>query len=207
MNIVPLESIKNDSENLTLQKQSESLLKKAQMHQINTEVDQSAATELIGQVKSILKALEGRRKAFTTGANDYIKTVNILYRGLKEPLERAEKVLKQKMGAFFRKQEELRQKEEIKLKKKMDRAAEKGKEIPIEQPKIESQKSVKTENSGASFIKVWKHEIIDAEKVPREFCKPDEVKLNAAVKAGLRSIPGVKIYEDVQTRIKTYWQD
>jgi hypothetical protein len=32
--------------------------------------------------------------------------------------------------------------------------------------------------------------------VPREYCCPDEGKIRQAVAAGVRVIPGVKIYED-----------
>ena len=40
----------------------------------------------------------------------------------------------------------------------------------------------------------WAYEVLDADAVPREFCAPDPGKINAAVAAGARSIPGVRIY-------------
>jgi hypothetical protein len=47
---------------------------------------------------------------------------------------------------------------------------------------------------------VWKYEIVDPFKVPREFCTPDAGLINAAVKSGAREIPGIKIYSEDQIR-------
>lgn len=42
----------------------------------------------------------------------------------------------------------------------------------------------------------WKHEIENMDVVPREFCSPDPVKINAAIKSGVRAIAGVRIYSE-----------
>jgi len=44
--------------------------------------------------------------------------------------------------------------------------------------------------------KVWTFEVRDAAQIPREYLIVDERKLRAAVRSGLREIPGVRIYED-----------
>lgn len=41
----------------------------------------------------------------------------------------------------------------------------------------------------------WTYEVEQPEAVPREFCDPAPGKLRAAVNAGVRSIPGVRIYQ------------
>ncbi len=50
--------------------------------------------------------------------------------------------------------------------------------------------------------KVWKFEVTDANQVPREYLEVDETKIRKAVGSGMRSIPGVRIYEDTQLRIR-----
>ena len=53
---------------------------------------------------------------------------------------------------------------------------------------------------GTAMKKVLKIRIIDADKVGREWCSPDNVKLNAQLKmSGLKSaelIGGIEVYED-----------
>ena len=47
----------------------------------------------------------------------------------------------------------------------------------------------------------WKHDVLQPDIVPREYCSPDDKKLRAAVqKLGKRDIPGVRIYNEPQIR-------
>ena len=50
------------------------------------------------------------------------------------------------------------------------------------------------------LTKTWKHEIVNPLLVPIEYCTPDPVKINAAIKSGVRMIAGVKIYEEETIR-------
>ena len=43
---------------------------------------------------------------------------------------------------------------------------------------------------------VWKYEIVDISKLPAEYMIPDTAKLTAVVKAGIREIPGCRIYDE-----------
>jgi hypothetical protein len=49
-----------------------------------------------------------------------------------------------------------------------------------------------------SVSKVWKWELVDPMQVPTEYWSIDPAKLDAAVKAGAREIPGVRVYEDAR---------
>lgn len=40
----------------------------------------------------------------------------------------------------------------------------------------------------------WTHVIVDAERVPREYCTPDAKLINDAIRNGVKSIPGVRIF-------------
>jgi hypothetical protein len=52
-------------------------------------------------------------------------------------------------------------------------------------------------DSGTTFTrKEWKHRVVNPELVPREYLVPDDTKLRAAVRAGVREIAGVEVYED-----------
>ena len=52
--------------------------------------------------------------------------------------------------------------------------------------------------AGVSVSRVWKWELVDPAQVPLEFWSIDPAKLDAAVKAGTREIPGVRVYEDAR---------
>lgn len=64
-----------------------------------------------------------------------------------------------------------------------------------------------THGATSSNRKVWKHRIIKADKIPREFCEPSDALIKAAMKAagdnvGKLKIAGVEFYqaEDAQFR-------
>jgi hypothetical protein len=67
----------------------------------------------------------------------------------------------------------------------------------------EPAKHVRTEDGSAIQKRKWTFEIVDAALVPRTFCTPDLDHIRAAVKAGVREIAGVNIYEDVNYAITT----
>ncbi|MGN6435982.1 MAG: hypothetical protein ACTHMM_05585 [Agriterribacter sp.] len=50
--------------------------------------------------------------------------------------------------------------------------------------------------------KKWTFEILDASKVPREYLKVDETAIREAIGKGIRSIDGVRIYQDTSLTIR-----
>lgn len=69
----------------------------------------------------------------------------------------------------------------------------------------EPSKQIKTEGGSAKVEPVWVCKIINSDEVPREYCTPDQKKLDQAVKSGIRNIVGCEIKEEfeVRTRIKS----
>lgn len=62
-------------------------------------------------------------------------------------------------------------------------------------------KTEHTEAGRVTFTKRWVCEIVDPSLVPRQYCKPDQPMLNAAVKSGVREIPGCRIVEVESSRV------
>ncbi|MCU0414190.1 MAG: hypothetical protein MUE91_07305 [Ignavibacteriaceae bacterium] len=52
------------------------------------------------------------------------------------------------------------------------------------------------QSKSKSLRTAWDYKIVDESLIPRMYMIPDEKKLRAAIKSGLREIPGLKIYED-----------
>lgn len=57
-------------------------------------------------------------------------------------------------------------------------------------------RGVRTDTGSVTTRKEWKVEVIDEALVPREYLMVDAAKLRAAVKAGVREIPGCNVFED-----------
>jgi len=53
------------------------------------------------------------------------------------------------------------------------------------------------QNKVAGSRRVWKFEILNAAEVPAAFLMVNESAIGAAVRAGTRTIPGVRIFEDI----------
>lgn len=75
--------------------------------------------------------------------------------------------------------------------------------VQVEMPIIPySSGPVRTAAGTASTKQVWKFDVADAQAVPREYLMVDEKKIREAVKAGVRSIPGVNVYETSEVAIR-----
>lgn len=103
-----------------------------------------------------------------------------------------------------RKAEELASKENfekaeiarLEAEKKAEEASqlkEESKEVEVEAKEVKS-KAEKIE--GLHFRRYWKAQIVNANKIPREFLKPDEVAINEYVSRNKEKavIPGVKVF-------------
>ena len=84
----------------------------------------------------------------------------------------------------------------LEAEKKTEEASklkEESREVEVEAKQVKS-KAEKIE--GLHFRRYWKAQIVDENKIPREFLKPDEVAINDYVSKNKdkASIPGVRIY-------------
>jgi len=71
-------------------------------------------------------------------------------------------------------------------------------------PVVAAQPTVTRTETGSGHVRmVWEVEVIDAALVPRKYLSVDEKAIRADVKAGIREIPGVKIFEKPVMAIRT----
>lgn len=100
-----------------------------------------------------------------------------------------------KVLVYHRAQEIKRLEQEKKVREDAEKLAKKTKvsveEIIASTPVLEVPKTIGTLN----IQKRWTGEVVDPLKVPREYLMADEVKINKAVRDGVRAIAGVRIYE------------
>lgn len=75
---------------------------------------------------------------------------------------------------------------------------------PITVPTItrEAARVVTTTGAKATASTYWKGDVVDVDKLPRQYLMVNQAAIDAAVRGGTRDIPGVHIYEAVRTAIR-----
>lgn len=159
------------------------------------------------------KEIEDTRKAILAPHAEFTASVNRLAKDCQVPLADVERILKTKISSYQtrielerRKAEEAARIAAIELQKKIDAEAA-ANNVPAPQvvaPVLpDVPKVTRTETGSASQVKTWTFDVVDPQAVPREYLIVDDRLIRQAVKNGIREIPGVKVYEKTETRIRT----
>jgi adenylate kinase len=206
--IVPQQEVQAiNTEVTTIEFQAEQL-------QIINDETAKIATDMLGQIAKTKKVVEERRKFFVNPLNEQVKRINSLFKQIAEPLEKAEAIIKSKILTYRQEQERKRREEEERLRKLVEaeqkklekQAAKKGMPAPppIPIPTIPKQeKTIESNEAQVTARVVWDFEIEDETKIPREFLMVNEKAIRAAVKAGVRNIPGVRIFQREELAVKS----
>lgn len=174
---------------------------------INDDESNERAVAMGSTASKANKELEDQRKAIVKPHNDFVKAVNNtgkMYTGkikttIIDPLKaKIGEYLAKKELAERKAQEEARKAAE-KLQAKMDKDAKKaGVEAPsVPVPKVKDKPvgPVKTTPGTGYTQKRWTYDVTEIDKIPRHFLRLDEGAVTRAIRAGVREIPGLKIYQ------------
>lgn len=174
--------------------------------------DDKSATEAVsmtGKIKKLSNQIEKERKVIIDSPSAFVKNVNNFVKSFSDPLQMADKTLRSKISNYQyqldlerRKREEDMRRAQAELQARLDAEAKKNNVIApqvIDIPVKEEKPIIRTEQGSASIRKTWKGEIVSAAEVPAQYCSPDQKKIDEAIKAGIREIPGVRIYEHITT--------
>ena len=177
---------------------------------IETEEDLIEASERMLKNKKRFKAMEAKRMASTEEARGFTATANSLWKSVGDFLSCKAKtgaieVSTAKIGAFQYQQELDRrvaakkaQDEADKVQRRLNAKAKKAGVAPVQLPAMvvpHSTAPVRTGAGSVSMSLVWVGEVENDELVPAAYLMVDQKKVDAAVKAGIRIIPGVRIFE------------
>jgi hypothetical protein len=189
------------------------MVQDAQSLDVTDQESNNLAIEKMAVARKKEKEIEASRVKILTPHKEFTDAVNRLSKEVQGPLKDIVNILKTKTTTYItrvelerRKQEELARKTAIELQKKIDAEAAANNVPPpqVVMPVVPEVKTVTRTEHGTAYIhREWKHEIIDANQVPREYLVVDERLLRQAVKNGIRTIPGVNIFEHTETRIRT----
>jgi hypothetical protein len=178
------------------------------------------------RVKSLEKLVEDRRKELVAPLNARVKMINDYAKKIVAPLAGAESHLRQELVGWERKLEQermaeqrrLREIEEAEKKKIADQLAkdrvaaemfgttfDENKAV-VRNAEVEMNAAIAkqqiSQNKVSGTRKTWKFEVVESEKVPREFLVVDDSAIRKAVQAGAREIAGVRIFEEIVIAIR-----
>lgn len=195
---------------------TQSLVAKARTIKIATADEYSGAAIELQTVKGARERLESLRKSFTQPLDQAKKAIMDFFRAPTEQLDETERLYKRAMIGFSDEQERIRREEQARA----DEAARKERER-IEAQAAKAAESGKVEKAdalqqraaavvapviqreapkvaGIETRKIYRFEVTDPAKVPREYLSVDEKKIGGVVRA-LKlqtNIPGVRVWED-----------
>jgi hypothetical protein len=175
-----------------------SMKNQASLCVITTEEAETAAKQLWEQSKEFRKSVESQRKEKIEPWRKEISAVNDASKKITEQLEEAEEILKQKIGQY-QSLLEIEKKHEIEVQKEAANIL--GCELPAQG--IE-EKRISREGGVLAYTKIEKKfKVVEALSVPRQFLKVDEEAIQVAIKQGCTQIPGIEIYEEQKTVLRS----
>ncbi len=198
------------------------LVRFAESRIITTVEDVKLATDDLGLIANLKKAIDEKRTSHVKPFNDHVKEVNGIYKLLSDPLDRADKINRQKVMNYRAEQERKRwEAEEINRLKEEAAVREAvltgmvatesgvvdpatGELVsPIEKIVVPDAPAAHVHGMAASMgtqmVRKW--EVVNQALVPEEYKIVDAVRIGKVVRAGIGSISGIRIWEEPTLRI------
>jgi len=168
-------------------------------------------TEMLVQAKQIDRKLEEHRKIIVDPFNKRVKAINGFFSTLAAPIkakvveiENAIRKWRIHKAEEERKAQERAQREMARIQTRFEKQGMEAPPIQIVAPKVD--KTVRTQ-SGAAFERgTWQVEVEDVKALARAVAdgqvvetvlKPDMTALRGLIRAGIRKIPGCKVYQSI----------
>lgn len=196
--------------------QTETMLALGTSYRVTNAGEYATAGLELQRVKAMQKKLDELRKTMTRPMDIAKKAILDFFRTPEEKLVRAENGIKGAMVGYQSEQDRIRRlaqakadeaarKEREKLAAQAQKAAQKGRHEQAERLELRAASVVApvipseaVRLRGVSVREVWKFEVTDEAKVPRDYLSVDEAKIRKVVNAlkGDAQIPGVRIWAE-----------
>lgn len=181
--------------------------------QITDEGSYKLAIDMAAQARRLNKKLEEARKEKIKEQDAFVRSVNKFVKPFKDRLASIDTDLKQKISVHARKLEQERREAERKAKAEAEqiqkelnkRASESGTEaVEVAAPVVPQQRVTRSDSGAAVHTrKKWTWELEDIKQVPAEYLEVKATAVNQAVKAGIRQIPGIRVFETEEAVLRS----
>ena len=185
---------------------------------VSSREDAARITNDLSVVSTLTKTIDAKRREFTDPLRRHQTAINDLFATLTGPLAEAYKAGKSKIIEYNQAQERIRQEAELKARaaaaasaaltpavRQVDSATGEVTNAPPPLPAPllpdQPQRTVRTELGTASQRMIPKYRVINFADLPDEYKMENTALLTSAVRAGIRAIRGVEIWEEADIRI------
>ena len=188
------------------------ILRYAELREINIADDLKPATDDLSIISKIKKAFEEKRKEYLKPLQEHQQAIRTAFDTLLEPILQADKITRGKILAFQQEQEAKRKEEErinaLRLeaaRAEMELKGEIREPVDLVEVSPEAPKRVSTDMGTAGLRDNWKWEVLDFALVPDEYKMINPAVLTPAAKSykDQRRIPGVRIYNEPIIAVNT----
>jgi hypothetical protein len=172
-------------------------LERAMLYDVCSQWSAEEAINLIARVKSYGKKIEDIRKRTNDPYRKMMTYNNEKCRPFLERLERVETILMSKIEVW--KIKHAKEQEEMEKEAELLKDALQLEVIPF----LKTEAQLRTSTALAYEKTSLKFEVECLAMIPINYIMVDEEKVEAALKAGIRDIPGIKIYEEKKTIVRS----
>jgi hypothetical protein len=190
---------------LSLHEQALKLRTYATETYIDNDTDVRVATNDLSTIAKLKKALEEKRKEYIGPINEHLKFINDAFKTITGPLEEADQITRRKI-LDYRAAEQKKADEIAEINRLRVEAAQREAQLSgtgeISEPVVVIETppppvtTIRADVGTLGTMKIWKWEVTDITKVPAEYLIVDGARLTRVVKAGVRDIPGIRIYSE-----------
>lgn len=197
----------------TLKSKCDTMIEQAERAEIVDAASAEKGADLAKWFRVLFKKFEEERTALVKPLNDHVKMINARFKKTTSKLEQGQAIIDEKLLRWNRAEEERRKREADEARKKAEEEAL-AKAVALEEAgKADEASAVVNDaasapapvqaigpvrgdlGSVASVRKIWTFEVVDVAKVPAEYVEVKSTAVNAAIRAGVREIPGLRIFE------------
>lgn len=180
-----------------------SLVGRAMILEINNTESSNNANAVLVELAAAKKAVKAKQDHMLQPAQETVKRIKALWDPMLEQLTLADKTLRDRQLRFINEQRAIREAEQKKLltdavSAQAEGDLEKASELAGQSAALQVQVKTQTLATGGyvQTKELTKFEVTDLGAVPREYLELSNKAVNAAIKAGVTEIPGIRIYKD-----------
>jgi len=164
--------------------------------------DVQMATDLVKEVKRWHDEIDAEREALTKPLYNVQKWINGLFRPVLNSLVLKETRLKGMIGAFHRKEQERQRQLLAAAALEAQKAKTQQEYKAVINHAVATVAQAAPVPNGITVGETWTFEVLDEAAVPVEFKSVDRTKVTAAIKAGIREVPGLRIFSNAKVTVR-----